>query len=373
MVIDSAARYLMYCLMMGHNWQALLLSLLTLGASDFANNASAQTAPARQSAYEARKREANENVVSILGGVGAQSSWTTLVQDMQNVLDGPQTPGGLRILAVQGRGGLQNAFDVLMLKGVDMAMIDQGDLQAAIKKEPKLQSSVNQRLNYIAKIANSDLQIIARADIKTIKDLDGKKVNCLTKASSTEVTCEAVFKILGVNVELTHLDQDQASMKLRAGEIAAFARYGPAPHQAFASFNGAEGYHFVPIDAGSISPKAFSALFASFSPALIRSESYPALVPADNPVPTVAGSLILVTYAWPPGSERYNSVAKFVRALFDSVGQFRAPSRHPSWKEVNLASDVAGWVRFQAAREWIEQHNKPSDTKKAAQTLKRLP
>jgi TRAP-type uncharacterized transport system substrate-binding protein len=307
--------------------------------------------------YDSRKREANENVVSILGGVGTVSSWTRLVQDIQNVLDEPKNPTGLRILAVLGRGGPHNALDVLLVKGVDMAVIDQEDLRTARKDDPKVFTNAGKYLHYIAKLANSDLQIIAKENIKSISDLEGKKISCLKKVSSTQLTCETIFNTLGIHVEFAYLDQDEATTKLRSGEIAAFARYGPAPHEAFASFRADAGYHFVPIDPDTVSPESFAELIKIYSPAVIKDETYPQLMAPGTTVPTVAGNLILVVYAWPAGSERYQRVSKFVNSMFDNIDKFKSASRHPSWKEINLASDVPGWTRFKAAQDWLTRHH----------------
>jgi uncharacterized protein len=321
-----------------------------------ANTACAQSTRPADPVYDARKREANENVVSILGGVGTASSWTRLVQDMQSVLDEPKKPNGLRILTVLGRGGPYNARDVLLVKGVDMAVIDQEDLRIAKKDDPKVFANAGSRLHYIAKIANSDLQIIAKDNIKSISDLSGKKVSCLSKTSSTQLACETIFNTLGVHVEFAYLDQDEATVKLRSGEIAAFARYGPAPHDAFASFRSDAGFHFVPIDPDSVSPEAFAQLIKIYSPAVIKGDTYPQLMAPGTTVPTVAGNLILVVYAWPAGSERYQRVSKFVNSMFDNIDKFKSPSRHPSWKEINLASEVTGWTRFKAAQDWLTRH-----------------
>jgi hypothetical protein len=65
---------------------------------------------------------------------------------------------------------------------------------------------------------------------------------------------------------------------------------------------------------------------------------------------------VMAVFAWPPHTERYNKVARFVDAFFSKFDQFLAPPRHPKWREVNLAAQVPGWTRFQAAQDWLVQH-----------------
>jgi TRAP transporter TAXI family solute receptor len=306
-------------------------------------------------AYETRKREANENVVTIMGS-GTASPYTRMAEDIQNVLDEPKVPNGLRILPILGRGGAANALDVLLLRGVDMAVFEQDDLRMAQQDDPKIFTNVGQKIHYITKLANSEFQIIARNDIKTLEDLRGKKVNFLKLGSSTQIACATIFKTLKIDVEAVYLDQDEASVQLRNGQIAAFARYAPAPHDAFKSFRADQGFHFIAIDADTVSPDGYVELLKTYSPALLKNETYQNIVPADKPVATVAGSLILVTYAWPVGTERYQRVEKFVKKLFDNIDKFKSGARHPKWKDINLAYEVPGWVRFKPASDWLIAH-----------------
>ncbi|WP_088348570.1 MULTISPECIES: TAXI family TRAP transporter solute-binding subunit [Rhodomicrobium] len=313
----------------------------------------AQQQPA-PSAYEDRKREVNENVVTIMAS-GTASPYTIFAEDMQNVLDQQGTPGGLRVLPILGRGGGANALDTLLLKGVDMGILEQSDLDIAKKKDPAVFANVENRLHYIAKLANSELQLLARNEFNSLRDLEGKKVNCFKKGSSTQIVCEKIFGLLKINIEPVYLDQSEANAKLKTGEIAAAIRFAGAPHNAFTGFKAADGLHFLPLDAETLSPDDFAKLIQLYSPALLKNEHYPELIPADKPVPTIAGAMLLVVYNWPPETERYRRVATFVNELFTNIDKFNGPGRHPKWKEINLAANVPGWKRFRPAQEWLDK------------------
>jgi hypothetical protein len=82
-------------------------------------------------------------------------------------------------------------------------------------------------------------------------------------------------------------------------------------------------------------------------------DNYPALVPADAPVPTIAVGDVMAVFAWQPHTERYNKVARFVDAFFSRFDEFQRPPRHPKWREVNLTAEVPGWTRFQPAQDWL--------------------
>jgi hypothetical protein len=134
------------------------------------------------------------------------------------------------------------------------------------------------------------------------------------------------------------------------------ARFAPAPHGAFKSFKAAEGVHFLPIDADLLPPGDYAKLLKKYSPTLLTSKIYPALVPEGRPVPSVAGSLLLFTYAWPEGTERYRRLRVFVNRFFSNISKFKKPGRHPQWQAINLAYEVPGWKRFKPAQEWLNTH-----------------
>ncbi|ADP69670.1 hypothetical protein Rvan_0384 [Rhodomicrobium vannielii ATCC 17100] len=313
------------------------------------------TAESPFSAYQERKKQANESVVTIMGS-GTASPYTRLAEDIQNVVDEPNVPGGLRVLPILGRGGAQNAIDVLLLKGVDMGVVEADDISQARVKDPAVFANVEQRIHYITKLANSEFQVLARREIKTFADLEGRKVNFFKKLSSTEIACNAVFKAAQINVVPTYYDQEEAGARLRSGDIDAMVRYAGAPHNAFSGFKGDDGFHFLSIDADSVGAERYSELLKTYSPALLKNEYYPQLIANDRPVPTIAGSMLLVVYNWPVNSERYTRVAKFVAKFFDNIAKFQGPGRHPKWKEINIAYEVPGWTRFKAAQQWLDGH-----------------
>jgi TRAP-type uncharacterized transport system substrate-binding protein len=286
---------------------------------------------------------------------GTSSPYTVFAEDMRDVLDQQDTAGGLRVLPILGKGGANNALDVLLLKGVDMGIVEQSDLEIGRQKDPAIFSNVENRLHYIAKLANSEFQLIAQNEYKTLYDLAGKKVNYFKKGSSTDIVCTKIFGILGIKVEPVYLDQNEANAKLKTREIAAAARFAGAPHNAFVGFKAEDSLHFLPVDSNTLPPAEFAKILEAYSPALLKSDHFPALIGAEQPVPTVAGAMLLVVYNWPTNTERYQRVANFVNQFFTNIEKFKGPGRHQKWKEINVAANVPGWTRFQPAQEWLDQ------------------
>jgi len=63
----------------------------------------------------------------------------------------------------------------------------------------------------------------------------------------------------------------------------------------------------------------------------------------------------LIAYNWPKTNvDRYRRVQRFVEALFPKIAEFQKPPRHAKWREVNLAAQLRGWTRFEAAQAWLD-------------------
>jgi uncharacterized protein len=300
---------------------------------------------------EEKKREANDIAVSIVVS-GLTCTCARFAEDIRNVVNDLR-PGGLRVLPVLGVGGLQNLNDVLFLRGMDMGVVDVDHLAVMKRKDPALYANIENRVQYIAKLYNSEFHVVARNEIKSYNDLRGKKVNFNLKDSGSDVTADNVFNMLGLDVERSYFDNDDAIKKLLAGEIAAMIVLTGAPQTALAKLRQQDGVHFLSLDVESVPEQTAMKVFREYLPAVLTHELYPNLIPPGQSVPTIANRSLLAVYAWPEDTERYRRVAKFVQKFFDSIDKFHDGSRHPKWKEINLAAEAPGWTRFKAAQDWL--------------------
>ena len=325
-----------------------LLPFLTIPSSAASSETKTAVSP------DQKKREANDIAVTVVVS-GISCTCARFAEDIRNVVN-DLGPNGVRVLPVIGVGGLQNVNDVLFLKNMDMAVVDEDNLRLLKKKDPVLYANIEQRVQYITKLYNSEFQIIARSDIKNYDDLRGKKVNFNLKDSQTEVTADTVFNTLNIPVQRSYYDNDDALQKLRSGEISAMIILSGAPQATIAKVKKEDDLHFLALDKDSLPNHNLHDLFANYLPAEITHELYPNLIPEGTTVSTIANRALLVAYAWPENSQRYQKVAKFIDAFFNKIDQFNSPSRHPKWREVNLSAEMPGWVRFKPAAEWLAAH-----------------
>src|SRR5262252_1344231 len=303
--------------------------------------------------YEEKKRQANDIAVTVIVS-GLSCTCARFTEDIRNVVN-DLGPDGVRVLPILGVGGLQNAKDVLFLKNVDMAVVDEDNLRLLKKKDPVLYADIEQRVQYITKLYNSEFQVLARNDIGSYEDLRGKKVNFNLKDSQTEVTADIVFNMLKIDTVRSYYDNDVALKKLIDGEIAAMIILTGAPQAMYAKVRKEDGVHFLPFDERSSTNPSVKQVLADYIPAELTHEQYPALIPEGAAVPTFANRALLVAYSWPENYPRYAKLARFVREFFNRIDQFQDSSRHPKWKEINIAADMPGWTRFKPAADWLAE------------------
>jgi len=128
------------------------------------------------------------------GLVGIVSEATDYTVDLALALASKQSH--LRLVPIAGAGALQNGKDVMFARGVDFAIL-QTDVLDEIKRNPPF-PGVEQYLQYVTKLYDQELHVLAGPDIQSIEDLKEKKVNFGLRDSGTHTTAMAVFHALGV-------------------------------------------------------------------------------------------------------------------------------------------------------------------------------
>jgi uncharacterized protein len=273
------------------------------------------------------------------GLLGIVSEGTDYTVDLALSLAGEQNR--LRLLPIAGAGALQNAKDVIFARGVDLGIV-QTDVLDEIKRNPPF-PEVEKYLQYVTKLYDQELHVLVGADIRSIDDLGGKKVNFGLRDSGTYTTARAVFKVLEVEPEVTMLPQPLALDKLRRAEISALVYVATKPSRLFQDIRPDEHLHFLPIT-GNLPP--------NYTSIPITSDDYPELVSKDAPVNTVKVGTVLVAYNWPIKAERYQRVNRFVQAFFVHINDIKA--RRPKWQDFDISAAISGWTRFPAAEQWLK-------------------
>jgi uncharacterized protein len=293
----------------------------------------------------------NAGTVTIVSG-GVNGTYIRMAAELGSILDNDET---LRLLPVVGKGSAQNIRDLLFLRGVDIGIV-QSDAREGIRDEKDLYDDTKSQLQYIARLHNEEIHIVAASGITDIRQLNGRKVNIDVVGSGTNLTARALLGALGIKPEFTNFDQAASYQKLLAGEIDAAVYVAGRPVRGIAEFRGEGRFRLLPIPFED-------ALAELYLPARLASEDYPELIAKGESVSTLAVGSILAVYSWPEGSARYRRVERFVEAFFSKFEEFLKPGRHPKWQEVNLSAEVAGWKRFKAAEDWLKKNRDPGEAR----------
>lgn len=295
----------------------------------------AQQAPAGN--VNALTSKANAGTVGVVSG-GVDGTYVRIASDLASVLDNGDA---LRVLPILGKGSVQNISDIMLLRGVDLGIVQSDAL--AFARSRRLLPGVGQMIQYVAKLYDEEIHVLARQDISSLADLAGKPVNVDVAGSGTAMTAALLFEMLSIAVRPVQDSQDVALARLRAGEIAALVYVAGKPARLFAGIPPGSGLHFLAVP-------ATAALIETYLPSGLAAADYPALIPDDGSVETIAVGAVMAVYAWAPGTERHRKVARFVDAFQENFPAFLRPPRHPKWRDVNLSAQVPGWTRFAGAQ-----------------------
>ena len=105
----------------------------------------------KKSLYGREVFRRNHHVVTLLSG-GLAGTDARMASDISNVLDQDDGDLPIRVVPMLGRGGVQNVKDLLFLKGVDMAIISQGQLGFLELQDPDFYKNIRKNIQYITKL-----------------------------------------------------------------------------------------------------------------------------------------------------------------------------------------------------------------------------
>lgn len=259
----------------------------------------------------------------------------------RNVNDGVD----MRVLPIVTPGGVENVKDLLYLRGVDAAIVNT-DVLEHFKTVEKI-ANIERRINYITSLYLSEIHLVVRSDIKTLKDLEGKKVSYAQAGVGSNVSGAILFQRLGIKVEPVFINNAAALERMKAGEIAAIVHNGGKPNPLIRNFKNDANFKLmeVPFD-------KFEDLYV---PSTLTSQDYPNFIKPGEKIDAIAVPAALAVYNWPRTSDRFRRVSRFVDYLFDRFERFKGPGYSPLWRDISLSAQVPGWNRYWVAEEKLKQ------------------
>ncbi len=289
------------------------------------------------------------------GNVARRNKWTlglatgspegTLLRFGAEISRNLNEEGSLRILAVVTRGAADNIKDLLYLKGIDVA-ITHTDVFEHFRNVEKIRN-LNKRIQYVSSMYTSELHLVVRPEIRTISDLEGRRVSLHNKGAGAAISGPIIFKRLGVKIRPVYINNAIALEKMKTGEVAAVLHDGGKPNGLLANFKNDAGFKILPIP--------FDRFDDFYVPSQLMHSDYPNLIRPDDRIETIAVPAVLVVYNWPKTSKRFRRVARFIDRYFERFDNFKSAPYHTKWRGVNLAARLPGWKRYWYAEQKVKQ------------------
>lgn len=325
----------------------LLASLAALVAGFHPAGLSAQMArgeaPAlqrRAPSHQTELEKTNAWTVGLAAGL-LEGAPLRLGAEMARVVD---DGSNMHLLPIVTRGPTENVNSLLYLRGVDTAIVNSDSLEEYRIAVP----NIRKRITYVLNLFPSELHVFVRPEIEKLEDLAGKKVNFNTQGTAAAYSGPLIFSRLGINAEKTFIPHPIALEQMRKGEMAAVVFITSKPIDAFVRGKFDPGFKFLPVQ--------YDRKFEDYYlPAVLEAGEYPGLIKQGERVQTIAVPTALVAFNWPPQTNRYQRVARFVDLLFSRIDKLQGPGFDQKWKSINLAATVPGLDRFPAAQEWLDR------------------
>ncbi len=306
-----------------------LATLLVLGA------------PAAHAAEDERslRRSINKGTVGLVASPAGNAD-LAMAAEIPWLLDS----GDLRVLVLAGKDPQQNIDDILYLRGTDLGLV-QSDVLRLVEREAG-QQNIASRVNYVTRLYDEALHLIAGEGIDSVDDLAGQQVAVGPARGKSAVTAQIVFDTLGVAIVASPLAEGQALAAVENGEVAAMLAVTDPSAPFLQGLGARNGLKLLSLSLTDDLRKTYRA-------ASLSSDDHPGLIADDETVETLGVSTVLAVYNWKPDTTRYKKVAHFVESFLASLPAFREEIRHPKWRDVKPGMTVPGWARFKPAEDWV--------------------
>ena len=251
----------------------------------------------------------------------------------------------LRVLPVIGASPAQDLADLAELRGIDLALVPSDSV--AFMRGEGLGPAAGGKIDYLVKLANMDVALLAGASIQSLTNLNGKRLAIGSATHASYETSLTLIRALKLDVTVLPFNGDDAIAAVQDGRADAAVLVGVSPLPELARLKPGSGLHLVAIPPGP-------ALNEFYAPSLLTAKLYPGLLKPDESVETISSSLVIAAVRWPKGSPQQQHLAVFAKALFAGLMQ------DSEGAGINLNSGVAGWTRSAAADLALEELAKNS-------------
>ncbi len=302
----------------------------------------------------ARADDANAQSMGMVTG----SRTGTYIQ-FGNDIAGVAKTVGLNIVVKDSQGSIENIKRMNSKENAALGIVQSDVLGFLSRSESAEMRQVAARLRLIFPFYNEEVHLFANKSIRSISDLQGKRVSVGEPGSGNWLTAMNLLQLTGVQpAELLKLPPLQGVTAVLKGEADAMFYVAGKPVSLFTKVGNLitqpefaamlANVHFVPLD----DPR----LLREYGSAIINKTDYDWLA-EDTPTITVKAVLMSFDFSskqTPYFVQRCQQLAQLGQAVRAQLGQLRQTG-HAKWKEVNLDEKVGNWPLDACSRRAAQQ------------------
>jgi uncharacterized protein len=260
-------------------------------------------------------------------------------EDIKKIVE----PSGIALQVIESAGSIQNVFDVRKKRGVQLGIVQSDVLEYIrdISDDHELKA-IAAKLAAVYPLYREEVHILGDLSLKTLQDLDGKRVAIGPERSGTYLTAKTIFFQTGIKPsQEVFLGGKQALESLRKGEIDAMFYVAGAPATLFSENTTVDDkFQLIGLD-----DKALDSYLTTVIPAGTYKWQ-------ETDVKTVAVKAVLITFSY--AGEQCQNVAKVAKIIRENKEWLDA-NGHPKWREVNLDEKLPKWPQYECVAATREQ------------------
>ncbi|HEU5048307.1 MAG TPA: TAXI family TRAP transporter solute-binding subunit [Rickettsiales bacterium] len=273
----------------------------------------------------------------------------------------------VQVNVFDSKGSVDNLKRITSKEKVGLAIV-QSDVMGFLSRSKNKDSMEKARkLRLVLPLYNEEVHILANNDIKSIEELNNKRVVVGSEDSGSLITAVNIFSILGITpAKMYQVDPPHGVIAVLNGEVDAMVFVGGKPVKMFKNMEELESIQGA--NAGKLShvhflPITDRRLLKEYNSATITHDDY-SYVTQD--VPTVSVKALLVTYDYTMKKGDYyrehcRNMGKLVKAIYDNMGDLKSTG-HPKWQQVDLDADVGSWKRDECSKGILSGDNESDDS-----------
>lgn len=329
---------------------SILALIVTAGFSFLMNAVNADSGISIPTQEEAAS--VNENTIGVV--FTHEELFHQLVHNMEDELE-PST--GLRIVPIMGKNHVQSIYDLLYLKGVDLALV-RADAIEYVRTEGGV-PQVLRSIKNIAKVSDEKIVIIANKQIGSVDELEGQTVSRGLDGSGEYVTGTIAFSTLGIQPDFVEMNNTEAIEKLRSGELAAMVYLLRASDaiqigadliaaNAVKTLKLGNELHLLEIPENDV-------LSTIYNPSTLTIQDLPELIPTGVSISTFSVDAIIAAYNWRDTNPRYQRSSRFINGFVDGLDGLKSAIYQPVWTRVDLGVEVPNVDQLPLVQDVIQE------------------